>query len=144
MALTDTTVRNAKPKEKPYKLGDSGGLFVIVRPNGAKWWRLKYRFAGKEKPLSVGTYPDVRLQAARRRRDECRQLIARGVNPSDQRKAKHAASMDNTADTFETVARYVGGRCPVPYRAAALSVPQLAHTGSRRDGLHDRADYGTR
>ena len=105
MALTDTTVRNAKPKAKPYKLGDSGGLFVIVRPNGAKWWRLKYRFAGKEKSLSVGTYPDVGLQAARRRRDECRQLLARGVNPSDQRKAKHAASMDNTADTFETVAR---------------------------------------
>jgi len=105
MALTDTTVRNAKPKEKPYKLGDSGGLFVIVRPNGAKWWRLKYRFAGKEKSLSVGTYPDVGLQAARRRRDECRQLLARGVNPSDQRKAKHAASMDNTADSFETVAR---------------------------------------
>ena len=105
MALTDTTVRNAKPKEKPYKLGDSGGLFVIVRPNGAKWWRLKYRFAGKEKSLSVGTYPDVGLKAARRRRDECRQLLARGVNPSDQRKAKHAASMDNTADTFETVAR---------------------------------------
>ena len=105
MSLTDTTVRNAKPKEKPYKLGDSGGLFVIVRPNGAKWWRLKYRFAGKEKSLSVGTYPDVGLKAARRRRDECRQLLARGVNPSDQRKAKHAASMDNTADTFETVAR---------------------------------------
>ena len=105
MPLTDTTVRNAKPKEKPYKLGDSGGLFVIVRPNRAKWWRLKYRFAGKEKSLSVGTYPDVGLQAARRRRDECRQLLARGVNPSDQRKAKHAALMDNTADTFETVAR---------------------------------------
>ena len=105
MALTDTTVRNAKPKEKPYKLGDSGGLFVIVRPNRAKWWRLKYRFAGKEKSLSVGTYPDVGLQDARRRRDEARQLLARGVNPSDQRKAKHAASMDNTADTFETVAR---------------------------------------
>jgi integrase len=105
MALTDTAVRNAKPKEKPYKLGDSGGLYVIVRPTGAKWWRLKYRFAGKEKSLSVGTYPDVSLQDARRRRDEARQLLARGVNPSAARKATHAGTADNTGDSFETVAR---------------------------------------
>ncbi len=103
MALTDTAVRNAKPKEKPYKLGDSGGLFVIVRPNRAKWWRLKYRFGGKEQQLSLGVYPEVSLHQARRRRDEYRQLLANGVNPSDQRKATHA--VDGTADSFETVAR---------------------------------------
>ena len=105
MALTDTAVRNAKPKEKPYKLSDSGGLFVIVRPNGAKWWRLKYRFGRKEKQLSLGVYPEVSLHQARRRRDEARQLLANGVNPSDQRKATHAGTVDGTADSFETVAR---------------------------------------
>ena len=104
MPLTDTALRNAKPRERPYKLGDSGGLFAIVRPNGAKWWRVKYRFAGKEKSLSVGTYPDVGLQAARRRRDEARQLLARGVNPSDERKAARAAVVDTT-NSFESVGR---------------------------------------
>lgn len=100
--LTDTRVRNAKPKEKPYKLGDSGGLFVIVRPTGKKWWRLKYRFNRKEKLISLGVYPDVSLQEARRRCGEARQLLASGVNPSTKRKAAQA---DNTGDSFETVAR---------------------------------------
>ncbi len=105
MALTDTAVRNAKPKEKPYKLGDSGGLYVIVRPNGSKLWRYKYRLGGKANSRGLGRYPDVSLKEARRRRDECRQDVANGVNPRGRWKAKHAASMDNTADTFETVAR---------------------------------------
>jgi phenylalanyl-tRNA synthetase alpha chain len=102
MALTDTTVLNAKPKEKPYKLGDSGGLFVIVRPNGAKWWRLKYHFGGKEKLLSLGVYPDVSLQEARRRRDEYRQLLANGVNPSNHRKDEHAATKEAVTTDMST------------------------------------------
>ena len=105
MALTDTAVRNAKPKEKPYKLGDSGGLFVIIRPTGAKWWRLKYRFSRKEKQISLGIYPDVSLQEARRRRDEARQLLARGVNSSEERKATHAGTVDDTSASFESLAR---------------------------------------
>jgi integrase len=100
MALTDTAVRNAKAKEKPYKLGDSGGLFVIVRPNGAKWWRLKYRFGGKEKQLSLGVYPDVSLSKARERRDEYRKLLADDIDPSGHRKAQRTTSV-----TFEKVAR---------------------------------------
>jgi integrase len=105
MPLTDTAVRNAKPKEKPYKLGDSGGLYVIVRPNRAKWWRLKFRFGGKEKLLSFGVYPEVSLQEARRRRDEARELLANGVNPSHHRKVEHAVTGNGSPEeTFEAVA----------------------------------------
>ena len=103
-ALTDTAVRNAKPKEKPYKLGDSGGLYVIVRPNGSKLWRYKFRLGGKANSRGLGKYPDVGLGEARRRRDECRQDVANGVNPRGRWKATHAAEL-NTTDSFKTVAR---------------------------------------
>ena len=102
MALTDTAVRNAKLKKKPYKLGDSGGLYVIVRPNGSRLWRYKYRLGGKANSRGLGKYPDVGLREARRRRDECRQDVANGVNPMSRWKATPIAS---TADNFETVAR---------------------------------------
>ena len=105
MPLTDTTIRNAKPGPKPRRLADGGGLTLSIRPNATKAWRLRYRFRGTEQQISLGIYPDVGLQQARQLRDECRQLLAGGVNPSAARKAKHAASMDNTTDTFETVAR---------------------------------------
>ena len=136
MALTDTAVRNAKPKEKPYKLGDSGGLYVIVRPNRAKWWRLKFRFGGKEKLLSFGVYPEVSLQEARRRRDEARELLANGVNPSHHRKVEHAVTGDGSPDeTFETVAGEwfpkqlpgwsEGHACTVRYRLSKFVYPAL-------------------
>ena len=130
MALTDTAVRNAKPKEKPYKLGDSGGLFVIVRPTGKKWWRLKYRFNRKEKLISLGVYPDVSLQEARRRCGEARQLLASGVNPSTKRKAEQA---DNTGDSFETVAReWFSSKTPnwVPTHSSMVLM-RLENTPSR-------------
>ena len=130
MALTDTAVRNAKPKEKPYKLGDSGGLFVIVRPTGKKWWRLKYRFNRKEKLISLGVYPDVSLQEARRRCGEARQLLASGVNPSTKRKAAQA---DNTGDSFETVAReWFSSKTPngVPTHSSMVLM-RLKNTPSR-------------
>ena len=69
MPLSDTAIRNAKSQVKPYKLYDAGGLFLIVTPAGGKWWRLKYRFEGKEKLLSLGTYPEVGLKEARGKRD---------------------------------------------------------------------------
>ena len=75
MALTDTGIRNLKPKESPFKAFDGGGLFLLVNPNGAKWWRLKYRIDGKEKLLSLGVYPDVSLKQARERRDEAAGLV---------------------------------------------------------------------
>ena len=61
MPLTDTAIRKAKPKDKPFKLSDSGGLYLLVQPSGSKWWRYKYRFAGKEKLLALGSYPETSL-----------------------------------------------------------------------------------
>jgi hypothetical protein len=76
MALTDTQVRQARPKEKEYKLSDERGLLLVVRPNGARWWRLRYRFQGKEKMIRLGVYPDASLSMARDRRDAARRLLA--------------------------------------------------------------------
>ncbi|MCG7932627.1 MAG: tyrosine-type recombinase/integrase [Candidatus Thiodiazotropha lotti] len=103
MALTDTAVRNAKPKEKAYKLFDGGGLFLMINPKGSRYWRLKYRFQGKEKLLALGVYPDVSLKTARDRRDAARTQIADGIDPSEVRKATKAAQSE--ADSFEAVAR---------------------------------------
>ncbi len=79
MALTDTAVRNAKPAEKAQKLADEKGLFLLINPNGTKYWRQKYRFDGKEKLLAHGVYPDVSLKDAREKRDAARKLLANGV-----------------------------------------------------------------
>ena len=105
MPLTDPTIRNAKPGDKPIRLFDAGGLYLEVSPKGGKWWRLKYRFDGKEKRLSLGTYPDVGLKAARASRDEARKLLADGVDPGALRKATKAADSAVVNDTFEAVAR---------------------------------------
>ncbi len=105
MPLTDTGARNAKPKATPYKLADERGMFLLVNPTGAKWWRLKYRFAGKEKLLSLGVYPDVRLKDAREKRDAARQLIAAGIDPSTNRKIQNAARVERAENSFEAVAR---------------------------------------
>ena len=79
--LTDTTIRNAKPGTKPVRLSDGGGLYLEVTPTGGKLWRWKYRFGGKEKRLSVGTYPETGLRDARTRRDEARRQLAAGIEP---------------------------------------------------------------
>lgn len=105
MPLTDATIRNAKPGEKPIKLFDERGLYLEVSPTGGKWWRLKYRFDGKEKRLSLGVYPDVSLRDARERRDATRKLLADGIDPSENRKAMKAAQADRAANSFEVVAR---------------------------------------
>ena len=105
MPLSDTSIRTSKPQDKPYKAYDAGGLFIIVTPAGGKWWRLKYRFGGKEKLLSLGVYPDVGLKEARRRRDEARELIARGIDPCAHKQAVKASVRAETANCFEVVAR---------------------------------------
>ena len=105
--LTDTTIRNAKPGSKPYKLFDGAGLFVLVAPTGGKLWRLKYRLGGKEKFLALGIYPDVGLKEARRRRDEAREMVAQGIDPGERKKeAKTAAVAEQREkeNTFEAVA----------------------------------------
>jgi integrase len=99
--LTDIAIRSVKPGEKASKLFDGGGLFLLVKPNGARLWRMKYRVDGREKLISFGQYPDVPLKTARERRDEARRLIAAKVDPSAKRKAEQAAR----SDTFEAIAR---------------------------------------
>jgi len=105
MPLTDTAIRNAKPGEKPIRLFDGGGLYLEVSPTSGKWWRLKYRFDGKEKRLSLGVYPDVSLKDARDRRDASRKLLAERIDPSENRKAMKSARTDRAANSFELVAR---------------------------------------
>ena len=79
MALTDVAAKGAKPREKAYKLSDEKGMFLLVTPAGSKWWRLKYRFAGKEKLLSLGVYPEIGVRDARDRRDAARKLLLNGI-----------------------------------------------------------------
>lgn len=105
MPLTDTKIRSVKPAEKPMKLSDEKGLYLLVQSNGGKWWRLDYRMAGKRKTLSMGTYPDVGLALARERRDEARKLLAQGIDPGENRKAQKAAQQSRAANSFEVVAR---------------------------------------
>lgn len=105
MALTDTAIRNAKPADKPIKLFDGGGLFLHITPAGQRYWRLKYRFAGKEKLLAIGVYPDVGLREARDRREEAKRLLGEGVDPSVERKVRKVATVERAANSFEAVAR---------------------------------------
>lgn len=105
MPLTDTGVRNAKPGEKPVKLFDERGLFMIVTPAGGRWWRFRYTFDHKEKLLSLGVYPDVGLKDARERRDAARKLIAAGIDPGVNRKAQKAARQESATNSFEVVTR---------------------------------------
>ncbi len=105
MPLTAIEVRNARPAEKTRKMFDGGGMYLEVSPSGGKWWRLKYRFDGKEKRLSLGVYPDISLKEARERRTEARKLLANGVDPSEYRKASKAMNAEKAANSFEAIAR---------------------------------------
>lgn len=105
MPLSDTTIRTAKPTDKPYKLADEKGLFLLVTPNGSKYWRQKYRFGGKEKMLSFGVYPDVGLKDARAKRDEARKLLANDVDPGENKKVQKAAKTERSSNSFEVIAR---------------------------------------
>lgn len=104
MALSDTALRNAKPTDKPYKLYDERGLYLIVNPSGGKWWRLKYRLDGKEKTISLGTYPEVTLSQARGKRDDARALVAAKTDPSHHRKETKTQARLAAQNTFEAVA----------------------------------------
>ena len=105
MALTDTEIKKAKSADKPRRLYDGGGLYLEVSVQGGKLWRLKYRFAGKEKRLALGIYPYVPLADARKRREAARTLLAQGVDPGEHRKAQKAAQTDGAANSFEVIAR---------------------------------------
>jgi integrase len=105
MPLTNIAIRKSVPSEKPYKLFDERGLYLEISPAGGRWWRLKYRYARKEKRLSLGVYPDVDLKEARERRDQARRLLSNGIDPSEHRKAQRAAQTARSASSFEVVAR---------------------------------------
>src|SRR5882757_2547630 len=99
--LTNAAISAAKPREKPFKLSDGGGLYLLVNPTGKRWWRLKFRVHGREKLLSLGIFPDVPLKEARERRDLARRDLARGIDPAAKRWAERMASDDK----FEAIAR---------------------------------------
>lgn len=109
MRLTDTAVRKAKPTDKTQRLFDGGGLYLEITPAGGKRWRQKYRFAGKEKLLAHGTYPDVSLAEARERRDKARKLLANGVDPGQHRQAEKAAGAERARTQFEAWAAQLSG-----------------------------------
>jgi integrase len=100
MALTDIGIRTAKAPDKPKKLSDSGGLFVLLTPAGGRLWRFKYRFQGKEKLLAIGAYPTVGLKTAREARDDAKRLLASGIDPSFAKRHAREAARDN----FESIA----------------------------------------
>jgi len=119
MALTDMEVKKAKATDKPVKLADGGGLFLLVQPNGAKYWRLAYRFDGKQKTLALGVYPDVPLvgywhdpqtkkvwvKGARESREDARKLLANDTDPGAVKQAQKAAKGEQVANSFEAIAR---------------------------------------
>jgi len=99
--LTETKIKAARPTQKPYKLFDAGGLYLLITPEGGRWWRLKYRVNGKERGLSLGVYPTVSLKSAREKREDAKALLADGIDPSEQRRS---AKLEQ-AVTFELIAR---------------------------------------
>jgi integrase len=104
MALTSFAVQNAAPKEKPYKLSDGGGLHLLVQPNGSRLWRFRYRHAGKENMLALGSFPEISLASARSKRDHARKLVAEGIDPSQQKKIDKIAAATAANNTFGAVA----------------------------------------
>ncbi|CCI74893.1 unnamed protein product [Klebsiella pneumoniae subsp. rhinoscleromatis SB3432] len=103
MALTDIKVRTVKPADKPFKLTDGEGMHLLVNPNGSKYWRLQYRFSGKQKMLALGVYPMVSLAEARKKRDAAKKLVSDGIDPSQKKKEDKIE--ESGALTFEAVAR---------------------------------------
>lgn len=104
MPLTDVAIRNAKPGERAYKLTDGHGLYLLVNPDGGKYWRLKYRYGGKEKLLALGVYPEVKGADARQQRDDAKRLLKTGLDPSAVRKAQKHATVVASSNTFESIA----------------------------------------
>ena len=105
MSLNDLICKNAKPKAKEYKLADGEGLYLLVKPNGTRCWRMKYRFAGKERKLAIGIYPEVSLVDARDKRRDARELLAEGTDPSQAKKQEKRMVSIREQNSFEAVAR---------------------------------------
>lgn len=104
MPLTDIEVKKAKPTDKPYKMADGSGLYLLINTVG-KYWRMDYRFADKRKTLALGVYPDTSLAKAREKRDEARKLLADGIDPMALKKASKTQHAERDANSFEVIAR---------------------------------------
>ncbi|MBM3646074.1 MAG: DUF4102 domain-containing protein [Alphaproteobacteria bacterium] len=102
--LTDTRVKNAKPRARPYKMGDGGWLYLLVKPSRAKLWRMAYRFHGREKLLALGAYPEVSLKEAREKRDDARAKLRKDFDPGEVRKLERLTRANAAATTFKVVA----------------------------------------
>lgn len=110
MSLTDVKLRNAKAQEKAYKLYDSGGLLILVHPNGSRYWQLKYRYANKEKIFSIGTYPTIKIVEARGRASEARELLKQGIDPMTHKRETKARNIALALETFQVAAEEWLGR----------------------------------
>lgn len=117
MALTDTSIRTAKPAAKPARIFDGHGLYIEISPSGGKLWRLKYRFGGKEKLLALGKYPEVSLKDAREHRDAARKLLANEVDPAENRKASVGAGVLHSTRVFRPAQKNSLTRLPVEFFA---------------------------
>lgn len=104
MALTDTKVRSAKPEAKEYSLVDGDGMFLLIHPNGSKYWRFRFRFGGKQHLMAFGVYPETSLADARHKREAARKLVAAGIDPREQKRAVKE-ELAKEVFTFEVVAR---------------------------------------
>jgi len=120
--LNDTRVRTAKVRERPIKLSDSGGLYLLIQPHGSKLWRLAYRFGGKQKTLAIGVYPTITLKQAREKRDEAKELLAVNIDPSTQRRLEKQSA--STGNTFRAVAEELMMKLEREGRAEATLVKQ--------------------
>ena len=105
MSLTDVLIRSLRPESRPYKRADAGGLYLEVRPTGAKLWRFKYRYLGKDNRIALGAYPEVRLAEARQLRDEAKRKLREGIDPLAERKRKKLVAQFNAANTFGDIAK---------------------------------------
>ena len=130
MPLTEVVIRQAKPDAKAIKLFEGRGLYLLLSPNGSRWWRFKYRFDGREKLLSFGIYPDVPLRLARDRREQARQQIAAGIDPGAKRKAEKIAQGDSfEAITREWLAMQEPKLAPATYAKAVWTLETLIFPG---------------
>lgn len=102
--LTEMAAKNSKPKEKPYKLADGGGLYLEIMPNGSKYWRMKYRHAGKEKRLALGVYPQVTLKVARKKKLDAKESIDKGVDPANEKKQEKLSRHISSENQFGAIA----------------------------------------
>lgn len=103
--LTDLDVKNVKGTDKPRKLADGGGMFLLINPDGARYWRMRYRFAGTERLLAFGKYPQISLAEARTKRTTARQQIKAGIDPAQAKRIEKKNKATEAANTFEAVAR---------------------------------------